>query len=152
MNPIPSAALVWSDQLILYFDAWKTTGPLSFFGTLLFLFSFALLYELVAHLDFEKILQSKRSDQSSGDYLLETQRDSRSFFQHLCLYMVFTIKLVWDYSIMLAIMSTSGGVFITIILGRTVGHFISRKVPNSNPHLNSLPSEETDIIESLTVN
>src|SRR3989338_11006257 len=98
----PSAALVWTDQLILYFDGWKTTGPFSFLGTLLFLFSFALLYELVVHLDFEKILQS---DQSPGDDLLRSvQHDSPSLFKRLCLYTVFAIKLVWDYSIMLAIM------------------------------------------------
>ena len=125
--------LYWGKEVTLLIKSWKTHTWTSYLLTLLACFLFSAFYQYLE----DRRLRFKALASSAGpttapsihEPLLSKLRRSRGFGPlRFATAILFGVNSAIGYLLMLAIMSFNGGVFITIVLGLSVGYFLFRSV------------------------
>ncbi|XP_077230235.1 copper transporter 5-like [Tasmannia lanceolata] len=116
----------WGKSVTLLFDSWKTDSWPSYTLTLLAVFLFSAFYQYMEdrRLRFKKLVTRKPSPSITTPLLspLYNNRNSSKF----SIALLFCINAAIGYLLMLAVMSFNGGVFISAVLGLSVGYFLFR--------------------------
>ncbi|KAK4853014.1 hypothetical protein QYF36_002324 [Acer negundo] len=124
--------LYWGIKVTILFDSWKTTNWLGYILTLLALFLISTFYQYMEDRRhrFKSLSSAKPSPAASvatatavTPLLVKPSRASSARFATAVL---FGVNSAIGYLLMLAIMSFNGGVFLTIVLGLSVGYYLFR--------------------------
>lgn len=130
--------LTWSSSVVVWFQWWDTNGsPAAYCCTLIILFGVSILFEAWSSLanGFSAYFTSSftsvpTEDQERQETLLQEvlqllrNRLMTNNTVMLFLSVLYTVKFVLAYAIMLAAMTYNAGVLIAIFSGVFVGHFV----------------------------
>ncbi|KAH7422324.1 hypothetical protein KP509_12G003700 [Ceratopteris richardii] len=118
----------WGKQATILFDGWKTTTWLSYSLSLVALFLSSIVLQYFSNLEITNFFTGKTSSSTSFPpieaSLLGKDTSSTSLGKKLLRSGIFGVRVGIGYLLMLAAMSFNGGVFIAIVLGFAVGHFV----------------------------
>ncbi|KAH7422332.1 hypothetical protein KP509_12G003900 [Ceratopteris richardii] len=118
----------WGKQATILFDGWKTTTWADYSLSLIALFLSSIILQYISNLEVTSLLTGKTSSSTSSPSvkapLLGKNILSISLGKRFLRSGVFGVRVGIGYLLMLAAMSFNGGVFIAIVLGFAVGHFL----------------------------
>ncbi|KAK1550649.1 hypothetical protein Q3G72_022477 [Acer saccharum] len=126
--------LYWGIKVTILFDSWKTTNWLGYILTLLALFLISTFYQYMEDRRhrFKSLSSTKPSPDASAVAATATAvtpllvKPSRASSARFATAVLFGVNSAIGYLLMLAIMSFNGGVFLTIVLGLSVGYYLFR--------------------------
>ena len=122
-------AFEWGHRVSLYFDSWATETHFEYLVALLFMFSLCVMQEGLYYL---RTLPPKVRAQTTEEIegvtapILPRPYKSPALRQRLVGTSLYALNLCSSYLIMLAVMTCNGGVFFTVVLGLSVGHFLGK--------------------------
>jgi solute carrier family 31 (copper transporter), member 1 len=122
-------AFEWGHRVTLYFDSWATETHFEYLVALLFMFSLCVMQEGLYYL---RTLPPKVRAQTTEEIegvtapILPRPYKSPALRQRLMGTALYALNLCSSYLIMLAVMTCNGGVFFTVVLGLSVGHFLGK--------------------------
>eukprot|EP00250_Pteridium_aquilinum_P018482 c2410_g1_i1 orf=320-769(-) len=135
----------WGKQATILFDGWKTSTWLNFSFSLIALFVSSILLQYLAN---SRVSASSSPGKShSFDTkvsLLGKATLSVSLSKKLLGSALFGVRVGLGYLLMLAVMSFNGGVFIAVVLGFAVGHFLFASESATNANSSTVADAEAE--------
>ena len=128
MHGMP-VAFEWGHRVTLYFDSWATETHFEYIVALLFMFTLCVMQEGLYYL---RTLPPKVRAQTTEEIegvtapILPAPYKTPALRRRLWGTALYALNLCSSYLIMLAVMTCNGGVFLTVVLGLSVGHFLGK--------------------------
>lgn len=128
MHGMP-VAFEWGHRVTLYFDSWATETHFDYIVALLFMFTLCVMQEGLYYL---RTLPPKVRAQTTEEIegvtapILPAPYKTPALRRRLWGTALYALNLCSSYLIMLAVMTCNGGVFLTVVLGLSVGHFLGK--------------------------